>query len=176
MAAVLGFLCEVGDKLIDRQRRRGGGNNSRVAVDAGEPGEMKLDYEVAGVQPSREANIKVRRSYSSCSRDPSFRANSLLWTHSESPGVGRKRASTNATDFETAACQALFPPRASVGRSGFLSSMSSRKLTRGPTLHRPVHHPPTAPHAGTVPLHWSIALAALVELVLSAFKAQQTEP
>lgn len=171
LAAVLGFLCQVGDNVIARQGRCGDGNGSRVAVYAGERGEMKLDNEVAAVRSTpKEEIVKSKRSHSGSTRDPSSRTNCLLWTHPESPGLERGRSSTVAWELETASSAGhQVSARGSFGRSGLHSSMSSsRNSIREPRRQQSVSGGRTAPRAGPAPVHWGIALVAVAELVLSA--------
>lgn len=166
MAAVLGFVCEFGDKLIAREERGDLGNNnsSRVAVCTGERVEMQLNNEGAAVQTGAKKD------------DHSASVNSLLWPHSKSLGLERKRFSTNATEFEIATCNQAVAPR--VRRSRLLHSpmsSSSRSSRRRSRRSQPANLGMATPHTGPVLLHWGIALVAMAELVLSAIHNKQKE-
>lgn len=174
LAAVLGFLCEVGNKLIARQEHRYRSNSSRVAVYTGERGDrLRLNNEVAAVQTGPEEDDTPKQA--SSLRDH-FSSKSYLLSRSESRGLERRRASTMAAEFETAPCQAHAPRPSFFSQSVLLSSMSSRNSLREPRPNPPIDLPTAAPHAGPDPLHWDIALAAMAELVLSAINPQQKEP
>lgn len=172
LAVVLGFLCQVGDNVIAHQGRRGDGNGSRVAVYAGERGEMRLDNEVAAVRStSKEEIFKSKRSPSGSTRDPSSRMNCLLQTHPESPGLERGQSLTVASELEisSSASHQVPAPRGSFGRSSLHSSMSSSRISlREPRRQHSVTWGRATPRAGPTPVHWGIALVAVAELVLSA--------
>lgn len=158
LAAVLGFFCQVGDKLIARHGRRDDGNKkTRVAVCPGKRGEMRLDYEVAAVQTGPKENDTSKQGSGS-----------------------RRQVSTKASELETATRNQALGPRVSFGHttstsSLLLSTISSRNAVRGSRRNLPVNLGRTSPHAGPVFLHWGIALVAMTELVLSAIHNKNTD-
>lgn len=192
-AAVLGFLCEVGNKTILRQGRRDRVSSSRVAVFAGVRNEIELECEAESLKGMGVAVVptglkedgapKLGHYSSRCS---SQRRDSLDFAPQASPGLVRARASTNGKELRefrhlpqafldlerTRARTNGIKRRATFhhalpsrsSRQSMLSSISSRDSTSEPGVSR----------APSVILHWGIALVAMTELVLSAINNNHT--
>eukprot|EP00752_Nemacystus_decipiens_P012202 g10818.t1 len=176
MAAVLGFLCEVLDKLIARRGRRYSGSSARVAVYAGDRGEMQLDSYGAEAEGQYGPEVDEKPKRSCSSRSLSARTSSL--PRSERQGLERRLTSTTALEFEAAnekKRSRSLAPRVSFGKRALLSSMSSRNSTRGPGLSQPVDSGGATPYTGPIGLHWGVALVAAAEIVLSAIHSHQKE-
>lgn len=176
IAAVLGFLCEVGNKLISVQGRRD--SNSRVAVSAGERTEIQLECDldelaVAQIGPSKE--VDTANPCSSSTHETDRARAPLKHTTQTSPDLlERRRTSVNGKELR--ALHRALPSRASFRQSLLLASMSSRNtsLSAPAGSRRNSHDQATAaPLAGPVVLHWGIALVAMTELVLSAIHNNQ---
>lgn len=168
MAAVVGFLCEWGNKLILRHGRRGVGS-TKVAVSAGEQNEIRLDCEAESsteeaVQPGPiEDDVPQQGSRSTC--------HPKRGRYFTLPSLEQGLASTGGKHPEIGA----FRPRVSFRRSTLVSSVSSRNSISEPGIDRrlSVNLPTTTPLiAGPVFMHWWVALVAMVELVLSAINDQ----
>lgn len=184
IATVLGFLCEVGDKLNTRQALIRYGWN-KVAVSAGGGDEQGKGEDDEKATDCDSVSLKKRTSAIQLSpsedrttqRDPrvarhAHRRRTVCTSTPSLPHPEQERAGSDRTVPVSQASLRTHPSRHILRRGSDMSrttlgtAMSSRSLLPQLRSTRRRSSQPTDPVSP--PLHWALALVALAELVLSA--------